>query len=499
MISKLAPKPATSVRARQIPNHALSYILLWVVAIVCQFPRAAFADSVSAGFLFDEFDLTIDIGHRTEAAGPFYYNQDLETQHTWAIPPLFSYSFDPATESKEYDFLYPLLTYDRFGDQYRWQIGQLFSISGGETQTEKYRDRTTIFPFYFRQRSSDPRENYTAFFPIYGEIKNRLFRERVYFVMWPIYIQSKKADVITDNYVYPFVHVRHGDSLSGWQFWPFYGTEHKDPTSSTNGFGDVQIIGGHDKSFILWPIYFDQKLGIGTANPQHSRGYIPAYAYTRSPLRDSTTVLWPFFSHVDDREKKYREWDLPWPLIEFARGEGKTMSRVFPFYSKGHSQYLESDFFFWPIYKFNRVHADPLDRTRTRICFFLFSDTIEKNTETGAHKRRVDLWPIFTYHRDFTGNTRLQILAPLEPYLANNKSIERDYSQLWSIWRSEHNPRTGASSQSLLWNLYRRDTTSTSKKTSALFGLFQSKSDPKGKTVRLFYIPISHTKSKFRS
>lgn len=457
---------------------------------------AAFADSVNAGCLFDEFDLTLELGHRTEAVGPFFYDQTVEEQRTWAIPPLFSSTTDPATESREYDILYPLLTYDRFGEQYRWQILQLFSISGGPTQHEGYRDRITIFPIYFQQRSSDPKEDYTAVFPFYGHIKNRLFRTEAFFVMFPIYLQSHKADVVTDNWVYPFFHLRHGNGLKGWQFWPFYGTEHKDPTSLTNGFGDVQLIGGHDKSFIMWPLYFDQKLGIGTTNPQHTRGYLPAYIYTRSPLRDSTTVLWPFFTHVDDREKKYREWELPWPLIVFARGEGKTISRVFPFYGRGHSQYLESDFYVWPIYKFNRVHSEPLDRKRTRICYFLFSDTVEKNTETGAAKRRVDLWPIFTYHRDFTGNTRLQILAPLEPYIPNNKSIERDFSQLWSLWRSEHNPRTGAASQSLLWNLYRRDTTPTTKKTSALFGLFQSKKDPKGRTLRLFYIPVIKTKSK---
>ncbi len=459
-------------------------------------PLTARAKGPSAGFLFDEFDLTLELGHRTEAGGPFYYSETRDTRHTWAISPFFSYDEDPATESKEYDILYPLLTYDRFGEQYRWEIFQLFAFSGGPTQNEAYRDRLTIFPFYFQQRSADPKQDYTAFFPIYGHLKNRLFREEVFFVVFPIYLQSKKADVVTDNYVYPFVHVRRGNSLEGWQFWPFYGTETKGVTTKTNGFGDVQLIGGHDKSFIMWPLYFDTKAGIGTANPEHNRGSIPFFAYLRSPQRDSTTVLWPFFSHIDDREKKYREWELPWPFVVFARGEGKTTDRVFPFFSRSHSPILESDFYMWPIYKFNRVHSDPLDRKRTRICYFLFSKVIEKNTETGADRRRMDLWPLFTYHKDFNGNSWLQILAPLEPLVPNNKSIERDYSQLWSLWRSQHNPRTGAKSQSLLWNLYRRDTTPTTKKTSALFGLFQTKSDDKSQTLRLFYIPITKTKAK---
>ncbi|MGH7990259.1 MAG: hypothetical protein ACREDS_08750, partial [Limisphaerales bacterium] len=58
---------------------------------------------------------------------------------------------------------------------------------------------------------------------------------------------------------------------------------------------------------------------------------------------------------------------------------------------------------------------------------------------------------------------------------------------------SENNPKTGASSQSLLWNFYRHDTTATSKKCSLLFGLFQYQSDLETKKFRLFYIPILKT------
>ncbi|MDQ6630308.1 MAG: hypothetical protein M3Y82_00945, partial [Verrucomicrobiota bacterium] len=149
-----------------------------------------------------------------------------------------------------------------------------------------------------------------------------------------------------------------------------------------------------------------------------------------------------------------------------------------------------SDFYLWPIYKFNRLHSGPLDRSRLRILFYLYSDTTEKNTQTGDFKRRLDMWPLFTARHDLNGNDRLQILAPLEPIFPNNKSIERDYSPLWSIWRSEKNAQTGASSQSLLWNLYRREKTAETKKSSMFFGLFQYESNPKEKTFRSFYFPI---------
>jgi hypothetical protein len=466
-------------------------LLCCVVFAIYRPPGALGTDAWNAGLLFDRFDLTLGLGHRTEALGPFFYSEEQDTQRTWAVPPLFSHTEDPTTESEEFDFAYPLLTYDRFGQQYRWQLGQLLSFAGGPTQQEEVRDRFTLFPVYFHQRSSLPSENYTAVIPFYGHVKHRLFRDEILFVMFPIYIESRKADVVTRNYLYPLFHQRQGEALRGWQFWPLTGREHKDVTTRTNGFNEVQTIGGHDKFFLFWPLFFNEKAGIGTDNPQWMQAAIPAYSLLRSPQRDSTTVLWPLFSRIDDREKKYREWEMPWPLVVMARGEGKTTTRVLPFFSRAHSLEIQRDAYIWPVYKHERVHAEPLDHERTRICFYIYSDVRERNTATGSARRRVDFWPFCLYRCDLNGNRRLQVLALLESFLPNNKSIERDYCPVWSLWRSEKNPRTGAASQSLLWNLYRRETAPASGKCSLLFGLFQAQSGPTGNRVRLFYIPLS--------
>ena len=446
-----------------------------------------------AGPLFDEFPLTLDSGHRTEAAGPFFYNQENDSEKTWALPPFFSRDTDRAVESREDDFLYPLLTYEFYGREYRWQFIQLFAFAGGGEPQGHEKRRVTIFPVYFQQRSPQTNENYTALFPFYGHYQDHLFRDEIFFVMFPLYSETRKKDVVNDNYLYPFFNMRHGDGMRGWQFWPFVGEEHKVVTTSTNGFGDVETIGGHDQFFALWPFYFRQNNGIGTDNPEKFRAVLPLYSYSRSPQRDATSVLWPFFDWADDRGKKYREWDMPWPFIVVARGEGKTTTRVLPLFSRAHNDTLESDFYLWPVYKFDRVHADPLDEQRTRILFYLFQNLAEKNTETGKEKRRVDLWPLFTYHRDFNGGSRLQIFAPVETALPDNRGIERNWSPLWSLWRSENNLENGATSQSLLWNFYRRDTAPDSKKCSLLFGLFQYQSDGANKEFRLFYIPVFKT------
>src|SRR5258706_156123 len=180
-----------------------------VLTVSLTFGAGLQAGEFRAGQLFDHFELTLDPGERTEAAGPLFYYELKDTQRTWAIPPMFAHVTDPSTESEEYDFLYPLLSYDRFGEQYRWHFCQLISFAGGPTQSESYRRRFTLFPLYFQQRSSDPNENYTALLPIYGHLKGRLMRDEIYFIMFPIYVQTPKKDVVTDNFAYPFFHLRH--------------------------------------------------------------------------------------------------------------------------------------------------------------------------------------------------------------------------------------------------------------------------------------------------
>ena len=137
---------------------------------------------------------------------------------------------------------------------------------------ETERDRFTLFPFYFQQRSTLLNENYTALIPFYGHLKNRLFRDEVFFVMMPFYVQSRKRDVVTDNYVYPFFHLRHGNGLYGWQFWPLLGHEHKEVTTRTNNFDETETIGGHDKWFALWPFFANQNAGTGTTNAKSLSG-----------------------------------------------------------------------------------------------------------------------------------------------------------------------------------------------------------------------------------
>ena len=478
------------IRAISVPSRAIAAI----IAVFCSVLLAKADDEgVHAGFLFDHFQLTLEAGERTEAAGPFYYSDQRESECTVAVPPFFSNYKNLGVGHREMDILYPLLTYEYYSDEWRWQFFELFSFAGGRQPDEFQTHRFTLFPVYFQQRSLDTNLVYTAVLPFYGHLQNRLFRDRIYFVMFPFFGESQKRDIITDNYVYPIVHVRHGDGLYGWQVWPFVGKEHKVLTTQTNGFGDVTTVGGHEKSFVMWPFWMSDDSNLGTPDAGKFYASLPAFAVTRSPGRDSTSVLWPLFTWIDERDRKYHEWEMPWPMVIFARGEGKTTSRVWPFFSQSHNATMESDSYVWPIYRHKHVHSDPLDMDSTRIAFYFYTGITERNTETGAEKKRRDMWPFFIWRQDFAGNTRLQIIAPLEAILGSNRGIDRNWSPVWSIWRAEKNAREERESESFFWNLYRREAAPGHKKISLLFGLFQYQRDGENSRTRIFFIPVSHS------
>jgi hypothetical protein len=457
---------------------------------------AADAEDAHFGFLFDHHKLTLESGTERQAAGPFYWHRQWDTSELFAVPPFYSHvrEKDKEVDAVEWDALYPVVSYDRFGPEYRWHLFQVLSWAGSESMDGEHKRRLTLYPFYFSQRADNPTNNYWALLPFYGHVQNRLFRDEVDFVMLPAYLKSRKRDVVTRNYLFPIFHLREGNHLAGWQVWPLVGHERKVPYTTKDGFGDDVKVGGHNKWFVGWPFFNDATTDIGTENPSHKQAFIPLYAFERSPHRDYTSYLWPLgFTFVDDRERKYREKGLPWPFVVFARGEGKTMDRVWPFYSHGITPNQQSDQILWPVYSNRRFHSAELDREKLRILMFLYADITEKHLENGEYRRRTALWPLFTHQKDEQGRERLQVLAPLEPFV-DNKSIERNWSPLWALWRAEKNPKTEASSQSVLWNLYRHERTPETRKTSLLFGMFQWQSGPEGRKARVLFIPFGKRK-----
>lgn len=467
------------------------WLPLWLltVAVMLRPDATEAAEGSEFGPLIHRFGVTLDNGERTEAMGPFYYRETGEDYLEWAIPPLIARRYDATNDKLSVDFLWKVASYDRMGPESKFNLLQFLNIGGARSLNEEGDRRFTLFPFYFQNRSDNPERDYTGVMPFYGDVRNRLFRDQISWVMFPLYVQSRKRDIVTDNYVFPLFHRRRGDNLSGWQLWPVMGREHKGLTLRTNLADEVVPIGPHEKSFYLWPLVMAAHTGIGQPDERRHRTFLPFYAEERSAARDATTYLWPFFSHVDDRARGYREWGLPYPFIVVSRGPGKTGGRFWPFYGQASNDTLRTRFVLGPLYRSKELNSENLHRLRWNSFYFLYDSVDEDNTETGKGYRRRGFTPFYHYVKDWNGRESLQVLAPLETILPHSDTLRRSFSPLWSVWRSENHPAAGKSSQSLLWNLYRRDTTPEVRKGSMLFGLFRWEKRATGRSLQFFYLP----------
>jgi hypothetical protein len=463
-----------------------AFLLFVVVASSTSAP----ADVIEAGPFAHAFPLTLESGRRTEIIGPLGSWFSGESGDGWAASPFVAEVNEPGLEHRRIEILYPFFTFDRFGTESRGQIFQIFNWGDATTVDDEKKRGGAIWPLVFWKHSTEPTNSYFAFIPFYGHVKGHLFRDEVRVTMAPLYVWSRKGQMETRNYLFPFIHFRHGGGIDGWQFIPFAGHETKSPSYVTNVADDLELVPGYDKWFFWWPMIGCEDNNLGSTNVEHLRFTLPFYSILRSPARDNTTLLWPFFTKTEDRERGFVEWGAPYPFVGWARGPGKTANRLWPVWGNARGHDLESDFAAWPAYTHRRLLNDGIDRERTSSFFYLYDDLRLANPQTGDQRHRITSFPFFFWRKDFDGSERLQALALLDAIFPENKGIQRSWSPLWALYREERNPKTKHRSQSLLWNLWRRDVTPEERRASFLFGVVRTRCDASGRHWRYFWTPF---------
>ena len=119
------------------------------------------------------------------------------------MPPLFCYTRTPGVDWTGSEVLYPLFTWRRFGTEYRIQLMQLLSFSGGKAQAGPDTRLFTLFPLYFQRRSDDPNLNYTALVPLAAICKTGSFTTTSILSCFRFHAETRKQEVVTDNI---FIH-----------------------------------------------------------------------------------------------------------------------------------------------------------------------------------------------------------------------------------------------------------------------------------------------------
>jgi len=357
--------------------------------------------------------------------------------------PLVDYRADAAIDYRSLHLLGPLLKFESKGDETEFALRPLFHRATDQTglaQTEVLypfavkrtypeaefvdvlhllnydfgaaeqgsANQFYLFPFLFYGDHPE-HGRYAAFFPFGGTLYDWFGRDRISFALFPLYSRTVRGTTTTDNVLWPVFSRIAGEEESGFAVWPLYGQSRK--------------AGVYRRQFCLWPIYFNEELGLDSGDPVTRRAVLPFWFEQESRNYSQRSLLWPFFSWIQDRAGEYEQWDAPWPLVRVTHGADRHGLRLLPVYADETVGARRKRWFLWPLYKIEETETELIVSQRHRLLFFLYSDLAERKLDSGEEKRRVDLWPLFSYHRE-RGVSRLHALALLEPLFPGNQAIE---------------------------------------------------------------------------
>jgi hypothetical protein len=353
-----------------------------------------------------------------------------------AVRPFYSHSEDPLHERWRSDYLWPLYTRKGFKDETYGRF--LFFGFSNDFSKDDDRHRTWVFPIYFQGVDADG-ESYFAIFPLGGTLHEFLGRDRILFVLFPVYGTSRINDVHTTSVLWPIYSRTVGDGVERFRIWPLYGR--------------AELEDEFIKKFVLWPVYTSVRY-TNERNP--GGGFILVPVYGRIITEDASNYWFvaPFFRYMHSEE----QWIVhaPWPFIQMADGELHKRI-VWPLYGRKQLGTLTRQYFLWPFIWNNRTeYVRHIQHRRYLLPVFAYqSDVITKKTERyevgDVSSRYWKIWPLMSWDRRHEdARFRLLELWPLR----NTPGIERNWAPWWTLYRREkHADEIG---HHLLWGLYRQ-------------------------------------------
>lgn len=387
--------------------------------------------------------------------GPFLFSQPTPLPRFPEDPvrfrgfrPFYVEALDPQGQLLEGDILYPLFTYRRDPDGYRWSVLSLFNHYSMQSVSTANKDRGfDLWPFYFSRQTGSSDTSYHAVFPLYGSVINRFGQDRWTWVLFPLYGKFEKRAVTTTTVPWPFIKILQGEGNHGFAFWPLFGYRAKAET--------------YREQFYLWPLIYKNEAQLWESQPDVKWGFLPFYAATKNAYSHSETYLWPFFGYTDrTAPDRYHERDYFWPLLVQGRGDTLLVNRWAPFYTHSLRKGTDKTWILWPFWRQESYVDGPLQHTHRQLLYFLYRDTEQRSVNNPvlppAHKTHY--WPLLSVWDNGAGKKQIQALSPFEVFFSTNDIVRAAYTPFFAVYRYS---RTAPDQiqQSLLWNFitYRRN------------------------------------------
>jgi hypothetical protein len=390
--------------------------------------------SPDAGLFYSRTVLPDTNTVRVRAAGPIVERVHTPSGRTYcAFRPFAASVRDPEMKSSATHVVWPLFTSRRRGDERSWNSALIAWGRDANVRDPASKWSFILFPFVATGRTADG-ERYGGLFPLWGRLQEFAGKDKIDFVLFPIYSYTKQKDLNTWNVLFPIISWTRAPDEGRFRVFPLYGQAHEP---------------GIKRRFILWPIWNQAQYSA----PQHE-GYshmlFPLYGRVNLDNQQTWMVIPPFFRYTQKGD--VRQLNAPWPFFRFSRGGDDEFSYFWPIYGERSRPKLKNKFVLWPLGgSMAQEKPDQVEHRRWFIPFYYDKRTVLESEKPAISERRVRLWPLATYERD-QNSLRFHTLElwPASPVDA----VERLYAPFWTLYTHE---RVGTDvADELLWGLFRR-------------------------------------------
>lgn len=420
-----------------------------------------------------------------EAFGGILRHGERAGERTWALSPLI-WRRQQDDGRVEADFLYPLGRYEHDPDRPR-TYARLFPFFWREAETRpdgvEDVDWSVLTPFFWGGSSSDGKENYFAFFPLFGKLKDFLTYDEVNFVLWPFYLDNQKDRRKSTHILWPFFGWVEG-SEQGWHVFPLYGR--------------AEVAGKYRRSWLLWPLIHWSENQLDKPHPEHGWLVVPLAGRIRQDDYVATTVLWPIFGWAQRPSTGYRSWQV-WPILKFEEGgrqSDRRLGRVFPFWLHYENQDTEYTSFLWPIFWKREDRFGGMQKRSFYAMPFYWASKTRRDRQADEASAR--LWPLARNWESQDGREDWASLAPGFDPILNSEALSRNLGFLFEIWAGRSDGLSGPKERRFFLNLFHQSESGGHRRwsipvlggqwtepdgtthTSLLLGLLRFRSGPDG-------------------
>lgn len=428
---------------------------------------------------------------RTTALGPFHESATYPDGTSLSAPlrPLWTEATRPNPRDYRHDwaFLWPIASGRTLGHDRTWRFLVFFGDNRDVTAGTNAAHHTLLLPFWFSGQTRSG-ETYRALFPLGGTICDLLVKDRIEFVLFPIWARSSINDVTTTDWLWPFISrtTTPDGHIDKFRVFPFYSR------NTTRGH--------FEKTTIAWPFWshsrFDYKNSHGT-----SWVLFPFYGRTRLSDQSGWMVLPPLIQHGVATNGDFRTF-APWPFYIHKKHGALETFHLWPLYGRRTEGPLNRQYWLWPILTHEQnAYSTTRYRRWTLAPFFSVAtytrspdkiarkqrlattpaalDAAATNAPETLVRRRLKLWPLFTHQTQREPILATRFVFPDLWPGPTPAVVERSWAPLWTLldYRAalpadapaDAEPNT---SLSLLWGLYRQSDAPASPATPREYELF---------------------------